>query len=231
LELKLRSATSGIRNRLKLRLPVLAVLATALLAAVSAHVGIDVLGDYLVRDDSYDHLAHDSRLLFTVIALLLAAAAAVQCFLYLCAAAASIQTRARLLHLRPAQVAGACALIALLALLVVPAMETIDALQAGADVDSLADAFGGSMLLGVITTLGCALAWCGLIVALVGWFARHRERVARLLYELLVPSETPLACAYASRWNTPALAIDPNRRARCRSKRGPPRAASLIPVH
>ncbi|MGC2129383.1 MAG: hypothetical protein WA629_04710 [Candidatus Aquilonibacter sp.] len=216
---------------MKLRLPVLAVLATALLAAVSAHVGIDVLGDYLVRDDSYDHLAHDSRLLFTAIALLLAAAAAVQCFLYFCTAAASIQTRVRLLHLRPAQIACACALIALLALLVVPAMETIDALQAGADIDSLADAFGGSILLGVVTTLACAVAWCGLIVALVGWFARQRERAARLLYELLVPSEAPLACAHTSRENAPAVAIDPNRHARCRSKRGPPRAASLIPVH
>ena len=222
MELKLRSATSRIRNRLKLHLPVLAVLATALLAAVSAHVGIDVLGDYLVRDDSYDHLAHDSRLLFTVMALLLAGAAAVQCFLYLCTASASIQTRVRLLHLRPAQVAGACAIVVLLALLVVPAMETIDALQAGADVDSLADAFGGSILLGVATTLGCALAWCGLIVALIGWFARHRERVAKLLYELLVPSEALLAYAHASRGNAPAIAIDRNRHARCRSKRGPP---------
>jgi hypothetical protein len=216
---------------LKLRLPLLAVLATALLAAVSAHVTIDVLGDYLVPDDTYDHLAHDSRLLFTVVALALATAAATRCFLHFCAAAASIRTRVRLLRVRPTQVAGACALVAVLALLFVPAMETIDALQGGADVDSLADAFGGSLLLGVATTLACVLAWCGAIVALAGWFARHRERVARLLYELLVPSAAPVMCAHASRERTAAIASDPVRHAHCRSKRGPPRAVSLIPVH
>ena len=231
MELKLRSATSRIRNRLKLRLPVLAVLATALLAAVSAHVGIDVLGDYLVRDDSYDHLAHDSRLLFTVIALALAAVAAVQCFLYFCAAAASIRVRVRLLRVQPTHIAGACGAIALLALLAVPAMETLDALQAGAKVDSLADVFGGSIQLGVVTTLGCVVTWCGLIVAVVGWFARHRERVAQLLYELLVVSQAPLACAHASRESAPALASDPVRDARCRCKRGPPLSARALPAH
>jgi hypothetical protein len=231
LGLKHCPAASRIRNRLKLRLPVLAVLATALLAAVSAHVGIDVLGDYLVPDDSYDHLAHDSRLLFTAIALVLAAAAAIHCFLHFCAVATSIRMRIRLLHVPPARVAGVCVAIALLALLAVPAMETIDAILAGAEVDSLADAFGGSLLLGIGTTLGCALAWCGLFAWVVGWFARHRERVARLLYDVLVPNAAPLLCTRTNRETTGAAASDPVQHSRCRSKRGPPRTASSIPVH
>ena len=215
---------------MKLRLPLLAVMATALLAAVSAHVGIDVLGDYLVPDDAYDHLAHASRLLFTLVALGLAAAAAVHCFLHFCAAAASIRTRVRLLRVRPAQIAGACVSIALLALLLVPCMETIDAIQAGAEIDSLADAFGGSMVLGVLTTLGCALFWCGLIIALAAWFARHREQVARLLAQWLAAHVPPLAVALAGHDEAATVACDPMHHSRSRSKRGPPRAALPNPV-
>ena len=77
-------------------------------------------------------------------------------------------------------------------------------------------------LLGVGTTLGCAVAWCGLIVA-SGRLVRASSRArCALLYELLVASQAPLACAHASRESAPAAAVDRDRDARCRSKRGPP---------
>ncbi|MGB6986122.1 MAG: hypothetical protein WBD74_09150, partial [Candidatus Aquilonibacter sp.] len=152
-----------------LRSAAVAICATALLAAVCAHVGIDVLGDYLVRDDSYDHVAHGSRLFFTLSALGLGTVAGLYLFSHLCAAAATLRVRVRMLYLRRSQVAGAIACIVLLALVFVPVMETIDAIRAGADLDSLADAFGGSLLLGICTTLGCALAWSAALLGVAAW--------------------------------------------------------------
>lgn len=195
---------------------------------MSAHVGIDILGDYLVRDDRYDHVAHGSRLLFTAIALGLAGAAATCLFAHLCRAAASLRMRARMLALRRAQVATGIAAIALLALLVVPAMEIIDVLRAGGDVDSLADAFGGSLLLGIATTLGCALAWSGAIVALVAWLLRHRERVVRLLYELLGVGHLPGRCDHERLAPRTVAANNPARLAKHCSKRGPPAIPAVL---
>jgi hypothetical protein len=211
-----------------LRSAAVAVFATALLAAVSAHVGIDILGDYLVRDDSYDHVAHSSRVLFTLGALGLASSAGLFLFSHLCAAAATLRQRVRMLHLRRSHVAGVVACIALLALFVVPVMETVDALRAGADVDSIADAFGGSLLLGICTTLACALVWSATIFSFAAWLIRHRERVARLLFELLSIKRTPVACAHERRAPIALLTSNTARRTKHRSKRGPPRIAAVL---
>ncbi len=215
----------------KLGSAALAICATALLAAVSAHIGIDVLGDYLVRDDSYDHVAHGSRVLFTFSALGLGTVAGIYVVSHLCAAAATLRQRVRMLSLPRTQVAGAIACIALLALVFVPVMETIDALRAGADVDSLADAFGGSLLLGISTTLGCALAWSGALLGVMAWLVRHRERVVQLLFELLNAGRTQVAGAHERRAPAALLASAPARRTRHRSKRGPPAMAATLLVY
>jgi len=198
---------------------------------VSAHVGIDILGDYLVRDDTYDHVAHGSRVLFTLAALGLAAGAGLYLFTALCAAASSIRVRARMLHLRAGSIAGAFALIALLALVTVPVMETIDTLRAGGDVDSLADAFGGSLLLGISTTLGCAAAWSAVIFALGAWLVRYRERVAQLLYQLASIRRTPDVRQHERLAPEVVIANSPARLARRSSKRGPPRPPRAVPAH
>ncbi len=215
----------------KHRSATLAICATALLAAVSSHVAIDVLGDYLVRDDSYDHLAHGSRVLFTFAALGLAAVAGSYLFSQMCATAASLRERVRMLHVARVRVAAAIACAVALALLVVPAMETFDALHAGSDIDSLADAFGGSLALGVGTTITCALAWSAMVLGLAVWLVRHRERVARLLFAFLHISHVHATCAHERRVPVALLASAPTRRTRHRSKRGPPAAAALVPIH
>jgi signal transduction histidine kinase len=214
-----------------LRPAAVAVCAIALLAAVSAHVGIDVLGDYLVRDDSYDHVAHGSRVVFTLCALGLASAAGLYCFSQLCTAAASLRNRVRMLRLRRAHIAVALAAIALLALFFVPVMEALDALRAGTDVDSLADAFGGSLLLGISTTLACALAWSGMLLGVAAWLVRHRDRVARLLVAFLQTPHRDIACAHERRMPAALLTSAPARRTRHRAKRGPPAPAALVLVY
>jgi hypothetical protein len=211
-------------------LPLLAVLSTALMAAVSAHVGIDVLGDFLVRDDSYDHVAHGSRELFTVFALFLAAGAGCYLLSALCSTAASIRARVRLLQLSRIQLARFGAAVALVALALVPAMETIDAMRAGIDVDSLADAFGSSLLLGTSVTIACAIVWCAVLFGITAWLCKHRESVARIIYEAIaVSSVQPAACKHESRERAGIAVHIRERRALRRSKRGPP-AVRIVPV-
>jgi hypothetical protein len=207
----------------------LAVFSTALLAAVSAHVGIDVLGDYLVRDDSYDHVAHGSRELFTVFALLLAAGAGCHLLSRLCTTAASIRARVRLLQLSRIQLARFAAAVVLVALALVPAMETIDAMRAGVGVDSLADAFGSSLLLGTSVTIASALVWCAVLFGITAWLCKHRESVARLIYESLAVSSVLPACEHESRERAAIAGHIRERRALRRPKRGPP-AVRIVPV-
>lgn len=208
-----------------------AACATALLAAVSAHIGIDVLGDFLVRDDTYDHVAHGSRELFTLVALALAAAAALFLFSHLCGVAASFSQRVRLLQVRRTHVVAATGCAVILTLLLVPTMETIDAVRAGGDIESLADAFGGSLLLGICTTIACAFLWSGLVIGVVVWLAHHRDRVARLLAAFFRFRGTHSLCNRERRAPAAFLASAPARRARHHSKRGPPPAAALVLIH
>jgi uncharacterized BrkB/YihY/UPF0761 family membrane protein len=202
--------------------------AAALLAAVFAHVAIDVLGDYLVRDDTYDHVAHGSRELLTLIAFGIAASAGALFFSRLCTAAASIRTRVRMLRVTRAQLLLAFAAIAAIALVLVPSMEGFDALRAGQDIDDLGDLFGGSLLLGISTTLACAALCSAFIAALGAWLARHRERVASLIGAFLTarrPRPAGIRLRYAPA-KTPAM--HPARAMKRRSKRGPPQTA-LVP--
>jgi hypothetical protein len=202
-----------------------------LLAAVSAHVAIDVLGDFLVRDDSYDHVAHGSRLLFTLTALGLGATAGFYLFSQLCAAAASLHLRVRMLRIRRTHVLTVVGCTVALALVVVPVMETIDALRAGGDVDSLADAFGSSLLLGISTTIACALVWSAAVLGLAAWLVRHRDRVAALLAAFFHPRRARQAHAHERRAPAAILASASARRTRHHSKRGPPATTAPVPTH
>jgi hypothetical protein len=201
---------------------ILAALAAALLAAVGAHVGIDVAGDYLLRDDTYDHVAHGSREIFTLVALLCACGAGALLLRDLFAMVSSLPRRVRLLRLRRGFIVAWFVAVASLSLCLVPVMETIDTLRSGGDIDSLADAFGGSLLLGGSIALASAIVVCALIFGLVAWFCRYRSNVARIVGELLSITDAPAHPEYAQRGRTSLLTRARELRAQRRSKRGPP---------
>lgn len=156
----------------------LASLAAALLAAVCAHVGIDILGDWLVRDDAYDHVAHASRLLVTFVAVAIAAIALLRLFTGLCDAAAQSQSeRNRLLAKTHRHTAAVALTMTGATLCFVPAMELFDALQSHSDLDDLSDLFGGSLLLGVGVTIACAVAATLALMLLATWICRHQDQI------------------------------------------------------
>jgi hypothetical protein len=162
----------------------LAICAAAAGAAL-AHFAIDVLGDYLLARDSYDHLRHGSRELIAGVALLLAAVLAARGLRVCCEVAAA--NRARLLRpgLRAWELFGMLAGAVAAGTLIVPAMECLDGRLDGTPVRGLADAFGGSIPLGVGTTLVCAGAVALLVCAIAHWLISHRDSIATMIETLL----------------------------------------------
>lgn len=213
-----------------MRLTILAVLAAAFCASVAAHVGIDVAGDYVLRDDSYDHVAHGSRELFTFVALLCASGSAAMLLRRLFAAIDSMPRRVRLLRVTRTHALRWYAAVGSLSLGLVPVMETIDTLRAGGDVDSLADAFGGSIALGASMTLTCAAVMCAFFFLLAGWLCRYRNEVARLVGALIARNRKPARPEYAQRTRASQVTRTRELRAQRRSKRGPPLGCRSLPI-
>jgi hypothetical protein len=172
-------------------------LCAAAAGAAMAHSAIDVLGDYALRRDSYDHLRHGSRELMTGLALFVAILLAARGLRICCDIAA--KHRARLirpilgLHETVAMLFGAVAT----SLAMVPAMEYFDGRLAGIPVRGLGEAFGGSMLLGVATTIAAAGIFALVLFAVARWLISHRDSIATIIEVLLRPFlDAPRAAAY-----------------------------------
>jgi hypothetical protein len=153
------------------------VIAAAATAAVVAHGTIDIIADYLVAHASYDDVSsHDSRGLVVALAAIVAGAVALHGLRLCCDAAAH-----RTLASSPAPSWRSAPLFAgatmLLASIAVPAMELLDSRLAGTTLAGLDDAFGGSVLLGLSTTLACAAAVAIAVFALARWLLSHRDRI------------------------------------------------------
>jgi len=172
-------------------------LCAAAAGAAMAHSAIDVLGDYALSRDSYDHLRHGSRELMTGLALFVAMLLAARGLRVCCDIAA--KHRARLLrpmlglHETVAMLVGAVAA----SLAMVPAMEYFDARLAGIPVRGLGEAFGGSILLGVATTIAAAGIFALILYAIARWLISHHDSIATIIEFLLRPfTDAPRAAAY-----------------------------------
>jgi hypothetical protein len=160
-------------------------LCAASAGAVLAHLAIDVVGDYALADDSYDHLHHSSRELISGVALAIAAILIVRGLRGCCEIAQ--RNRTRLVHAaygtREAvgysigAVAASCGLV--------PAMEWLDGRLDGMAVRQIGDAFGGSLLLGLATTAVCASLVAALIFALARWLISYRDAIVSILETLM----------------------------------------------
>lgn len=153
------------------------VVAAAAAAAVAAHGTIDVIADFLVAHASYDDVSsHGSRGLVVTIAGLFAGLIALHGMRLCCDVAANrTLTSSRAPSWRSAYLFVGATM--LLASFIVPAMELFDSRLAGERLDGLDDAFGGSVVLGLVTTLVCAAAVAIAVFALARWILSHRERI------------------------------------------------------
>ncbi|MGB8908376.1 MAG: hypothetical protein WCC84_06475 [Candidatus Cybelea sp.] len=201
------------------------VIAAAAAAAVVAHGTIDIIADYLVAHASYDDVSsHDSRGLVAALAAVVAGVIALR-GLRLCFDAAARGTLAS----SPAPSWRSAPLFAgatmLLASIAVPAMELFDSRLAGTTLSGFDDAFGGSVLLGLGTTLVCAAAIAIAVFALARWILSHRDRIIAAIVGIV--RSRSQACAGVRRSRSFADVPICLRRlsALRRGKRAPPRNA------
>jgi|HubBroStandDraft_4_1064222.scaffolds.fasta_scaffold00004_182 hypothetical protein len=160
-------------------------LCAAAAGAALAHLAIDVIGDYALARDSYDHLRHGSRELLTGIALVAAVLLAARGLRICCEIAAKNRTRLLRPALRLHETLGMLAGAVTASVALVPTMEYLDGRLDGVPVQRIGDAFGGSIPLGLGTTLVCATAVTMLVYAVARWLISHRDSVASIIETLL----------------------------------------------
>jgi ABC-type glycerol-3-phosphate transport system permease component len=160
-------------------------LCAAVTAAVIAHVAIDILGDYALTADSYDSLRHGSRELASFVAFILAVTLAVRGLRICCEIAAANRTRILLPAHRLRDGIGFVLAAMAVAVLLVPAMEWLDGRVDGAPVLSFNAAFGGSLWLGLGTTILCSAIVALAAYAFARWLISHRDSIATIIETLL----------------------------------------------
>lgn len=196
-------------------------------AAATAHVAIDIIGDYALAHDTYDDVAHSSRELISglalLIALLLASRALRACF----ELAAANRTRLPQPSADRREVLGFVAGVIAVSATLVPAMEWLDCRLAGVPVRELDDAFGGSILLGLGTTIVCGAVIALLVYGIARWLLSHRDAIATIIETLLYrqsASDRPSSHDLARHLLTSRRRRTPHALRLC--KRGPPGGAS-----
>jgi len=213
------------RGHVRVGIRTLASLALCAAAAAGAlaHFAIDVVGDYVLPHDSYDQLRHGSREVVVSLALLLAVFLVIRGLRLCCEIAAVNRTRVLRAALGLREMLGVIAGAGAASILIVPAMEYLDGRVDGAPILRFSDAFGGSIPLGMFTTLLCAAAVASFICAIARWLISHRDTIATIIETLL---RAMLGMVRTGGYDLVARLFAPRRRrapsALRLSKRGPP---------
>lgn len=170
-----RSASSEFALRLVMPL------AAAFLAALAAHISIDIAGDYVLVHDTYDDPAHGSRWLasFAVAVSALGALALLWRAVLAETRGCRGALRAALGAAVPPSAATFAVTVALAALPLLVGMAWLDDLCAGIEVDDVADLFGGSLPLGAGMTIAFALAAALGVHRLVAFLSRYQHSIVR----------------------------------------------------
>ncbi len=163
--------------------PLLLCASTA--AAALAHYAIDVVGDYALRQDTYDAIEHGSRGIVAGIALVVAAVLALRGLRTCCDVATANRGRLSVPAVGRGRLFGFLGGSILTTALLVPIMEVLDGRMAGDPVTGLDDAFGGSVLLGLTVVAVCAVAVAAAVAGIAAWLVSHRDTIEAIVVSLL----------------------------------------------
>jgi hypothetical protein len=154
-------------------------------SALTAHIAIDVIGDFALSHDAYDDVVHGSRTWVVLAAT--GVLSVVSCALIWSALDHALFDRVGSTRISPIRLvfvqrpiyAGIAVLF--LSLAAVMGMECSDVILSGTKLDGFSQALGGSAWLGVSVTSFCALfSTCA-----VSQFARSIERARSLLVKVI----------------------------------------------
>lgn len=196
-------------------------------AAALAHFAIDIVGDFALRHDTYDGMSHGSREYAAGFAIVFAVIVASRGLRACCDLAQRARGRIAQPELSRATMIGYVLLAVAVTCLAVPAMQWLDDAFAAVPLAHLGDAFGGSLLLGLITTLSCAAFVAALFFAFARWLLEHRDVIVAIVATLLRRCEKAVVAFVTdldnhgfSRQASSAVALS-------LAKRGPPVASTI----
>jgi hypothetical protein len=194
----------------------------AFAAGACAHVAIDIVGDYALPHDTYDFIPHTSRDFVTALALAVATIIAVRGLRFCCDLSAANRGRLNVRPLSGSQAAFFIAATIAGAAFIVPGMELLDGKLDHVVIDDLGDAFGGSVLLGLGTTVACAAVIATIAFAAVRWLVSHQDSIAVVLHSLIRRSDAAPAVPVRLGRYVPRPQKRRSAPALRRCKRGPP---------
>lgn len=204
----------------------LLIIIAASLAALIAHVGIDLAGDVLLVRDAYDGIGHDSRAVIAVIVILSSSATLLA---WLAGAWREATGRphagALLATAMPRRALPFVIAVAGCGFVILLGMELADTLCAGRAVDDLGDLLGGSPALGAAVTALAAGAVALSMLGLGRLLSGSRAALIRVL-TILLTAFVPLpenGCFNAAA--RPSLRLPIDVCARSGSLRAPPASA------
>ncbi len=183
-------------------------LVAACAAALFAHLGIDIAGDYLLPHDAYDDVSHGSRtLVLGVVSAFLMALALGALSAAVREARGSLDAFAR--TLRSSIEFGfvrSLVLTLVFSTAVLVAMECVDVRAAGDAIDDVGDLFGGSLVLGAAMVALFSVIFCAGSRALVRVLAGAGRVLVRALATVFAaPHEAPHASYRSHVRATPSL--------------------------
>ena len=177
------------------------IVLSALAAAAAAHFLLDFIGDFALAHDSYDGMAHGSRLLSFLIVTFLAAAGAVRLIVSALdgANASTAAFRALVGPLLALSEWRFIAAVATGALAGVITMQSVDSLLSGVRVDDIADALGGSAPLGLAVTLVVSTAIGAAVSRLFRALAAAHDAIVEIVSSLFIDARPHTGSASAMR--------------------------------
>jgi len=201
----------------------LLVVFAASIAALAAHIAIDLLGDVVLAHDTYDHIAHASRAVISCTALAVVAGAALRLLLAAFDAVRTAPRRRPPINLVDPRSLGVFVLLVVaVSFVLLAGMEMADLAIAGQSFDDCADLLGGSIWLGAGVTLPIALSAAYLVARIARWASVVEVFAIALVSAWFVRRErrTPARCVGSrptlrSFTRSPAVA-------RSTPRRGPP---------
>lgn len=171
--------------RVQFRTLISLALCAAATAAALAHFAIDVVGDFALKHDAYDGVAHGSREYAAAFAIGFAVLAAGRGLRACCDLAQRARGRLAPPEFTIPGRVGYALLAISIACMGVPAMEWLDNILDAAPLAQLGDAFGGSLVLGLATTLLCAAFVTAIFYAFARWLLEHRDVIVAMVATLL----------------------------------------------
>lgn len=183
------------------------IVLSSLAAAAAAHFLLDFIGDFALAHDSYDGMAHGSRLVSFLIVVAIAGAGAVR-LIVSALDGANTSTAAFRALVRPLLAVSTwrfAAAVASGALLGVVAMQAVDSVFSGARIDDVADALGGSIPLGIAVTLAVSSAIGAAVSRLFHALAAAHDSIVEIVCSLLIGARHRGGSAHTMRM---AIALD-----------------------